>query len=398
MTIPNFGNASEFNTALYDSLIESIRRRILNKTEQQREANQGGEPAQQRDARPLNFPIVPSATSYGSMAEQDRQNLIAPSADRLQATPASPNPNFRQLVRTSPLRYAQSISDVSAGSGDLPSSSASVSGAPSQLARPVPTLAGPGMLGRTAPLLPGPTTVTSVPMLPVPETWKFAWKLLQILPEVARDAATGNKFGADQEHEHGENGSTTVSREKQERDVQSPGNATSPENSGRHPQGNDRGPPAGLLGLLLRLQQYERQQRSSSGDDDDEDDRFEKSYQKIQKAKEERLKKGKYSTGDGGGDGNGDDAGDVGGGGGRGRRKKYDICEERREAELLRCQPYWADRVHSDYYHGCTERAWNRSNLCYSNKGKPRFDEPQEWRPGSDKNPGDEETGRNYGR
>ena len=75
-----------------------------------------------------------------------------------------------------------------------------------------------------------------------------------------------------------------------------------------------------------------------------------------------------------------------------------DACSDRRAAEAYRCAVYKEDAAHPDYYPGCLSRAKNRWGLCYSNRGKPRYDEPPEWRPGTDKHPGDEETWLNHRR
>jgi hypothetical protein len=79
-------------------------------------------------------------------------------------------------------------------------------------------------------------------------------------------------------------------------------------------------------------------------------------------------------------------------------RGKNDYCHERFEDEEKECLVHKGDSVHPDYYHGCIERAEERRRKCIANGGRPHPDEPPNWRPGTDRNPGDEETWRNFGR
>jgi uncharacterized membrane protein YgcG len=106
---------------------------------------------------------------------------------------------------------------------------------------------------------------------------------------------------------------------------------------------------------------------------------------------------GKGPSRRGGGD-RGGGGGGGGGGSGRGRRRNYkDVCDERLEEELRRCQSYKDDVAHPHYFSGCKERAEGRWGLCYKHRG-PDHPGPGEWRPGTDQWPGDEETWRNYDR
>jgi hypothetical protein len=81
---------------------------------------------------------------------------------------------------------------------------------------------------------------------------------------------------------------------------------------------------------------------------------------------------------------------------GRGTRKREeeeeDACAERASAEIARCYKRAPDMAHPDYLDGCIKRAKTRADMCKRNGGKPRRDEPPEW-----KDP-DEETWLNHHR
>lgn len=71
-------------------------------------------------------------------------------------------------------------------------------------------------------------------------------------------------------------------------------------------------------------------------------------------------------------------------------------CDDQKEKELKQCYQWYPDLVHPDYYLGCEKRAEDRRAICYSTGKIP--DTPKPWRPGTDLDPGDEETWRNYSR
>jgi uncharacterized membrane protein YgcG len=96
--------------------------------------------------------------------------------------------------------------------------------------------------------------------------------------------------------------------------------------------------------------------------------------------------------GSGGGGG-----GDDGGGNHPGQNHK-DLCDEELNEELRRCESYRRDSAHPHYFSGCKARAKDRWVLCYKNDDEQSRGGPREWRPGTDKWPGDEETYRNYSR
>jgi hypothetical protein len=72
-----------------------------------------------------------------------------------------------------------------------------------------------------------------------------------------------------------------------------------------------------------------------------------------------------------------------------------DHCDAQKAKEEKRCEEWREDPVHPHYYSGCQERATDRWGICNRTGKIPRWPEP--WRPGTDANPGDEETWRNYG-
>ena len=103
-----------------------------------------------------------------------------------------------------------------------------------------------------------------------------------------------------------------------------------------------------------------------------------------------------------GGKGGGSGGGDRGGGGdGRGSdragRNYKDECDDELAEELRSCESYKGRAAHRDYYHGCVERAKERWVQCYKN-GEPNPNGPRRWRPGTDEQPGDEETWINHRR
>lgn len=69
-------------------------------------------------------------------------------------------------------------------------------------------------------------------------------------------------------------------------------------------------------------------------------------------------------------------------------------CDDQKEKELRQCYQWYPDLVHKDYYLGCKKTAIDRWATCNSTGEIP--DTPAPWRPGTDLDPGDEETWRNY--
>jgi len=97
--------------------------------------------------------------------------------------------------------------------------------------------------------------------------------------------------------------------------------------------------------------------------------------------------------------------GSGGGGNGGGKRRRNDdddddddLCSRRSKEEFRKCLVYKDDSAHPDYFGGCKDRSRDRWRLCFKNNGKPHPGEPPEWRPGSDRKPGDEETWLNHWR
>jgi hypothetical protein len=80
------------------------------------------------------------------------------------------------------------------------------------------------------------------------------------------------------------------------------------------------------------------------------------------------------------------------------RRANNDHCHDRFDEEFKECLVHRGDSAHPDYFGGCVQRAEERRRQCIANAGRPRPGEPEKWRPGTDENPGDEETWRNFGR
>jgi len=133
--------------------------------------------------------------------EGGRQQSPTSDGDRWQAPSSSPGPNFRQLVRVSSTVGPRGAVGVSARSGDqsnpysnandVPLDNVSASGPgyeePSPYGnRPVPVLAGFRSIGRGGvSFSPGPVKIPEFPMPQMPDTWRRAWTLMQILPRLS---------------------------------------------------------------------------------------------------------------------------------------------------------------------------------------------------------------------
>jgi hypothetical protein len=123
-------------------------------------------------------------------------NMLALQADRQQSRPlgevrgpippAPRDPNFRQLVR------ASSTGDAALPSAQSPKGFDNSAG-------PAPIMAGFGQLARKVgprPIPPGPGTIPEIPLPHISETWRNAWSLFPLMPELARSLAMGEGFAS----------------------------------------------------------------------------------------------------------------------------------------------------------------------------------------------------------
>jgi hypothetical protein len=199
-----------------------------------------------------------------------------------------------------------------------------------------------------------PGTQPRIPMPAIPEHWKAAGALLQLLPWITSRVAEGRGATEDEA-------------------------ATGARNPAFQRQPPAAAPPSGALSAPPGNQMESRKSRDDEDHDEDEMDSDEmlKRYWQGVKARARARERGKAVS-----------AKPTSGG--------YDprnYCSDRHEAEQKRCNERYPEYANRHFLRGCETRAEDRRSKCIANGGIPDPTEPAEW----DLDP-DEELYRNLDR